>query len=209
MKKKVEVGTVYLCDLVTGLRGFRSSLDLEAVDRTESHDGTARSCTLSDLWPVCSPEGLWFFAMIDLLDRKMSNYPMGCRMVERTIDSDGREDDIYSNRCRPRHRLELDECALPHAQQLCQKQGHKPNYWGLGVSATHKIPFVLSWSTRSTVPHKDARWCRQHYLMTKFQSVSRYHPDAIGLNIIYQKTILCDCRRSVDWNLETAAFSQF
>lgn len=66
--------------------------------------------------------------MIDLLDRKMSNYAMGCRMVERTIDSDGREEDIYSSRCRPRHRLEINECALPPAQQLCQKRGHKPNY---------------------------------------------------------------------------------
>lgn len=58
MEKKVEIGTVYLYDLVTGLRGFCLSLDLEAVDRTESHDGIVRSCTLLDLWPVCSLEGL-------------------------------------------------------------------------------------------------------------------------------------------------------
>jgi hypothetical protein len=49
IEKKVEISTVYLYDLVTGLRGFRLSLDLEVVDRTESYDGIARSYTSLDL----------------------------------------------------------------------------------------------------------------------------------------------------------------
>lgn len=34
-------------------------------------------------------------------------------MVKRTIYSNGREDNIYSNRYRPRHRLKINEYALP------------------------------------------------------------------------------------------------
>ena len=86
--------------------------------------------------------------------------------------------------------LKINEGALPPAQQLCQKRVHKPNYWGLGVGGAQKITAVLSWSTRSTDPHKDARWCRQPYLMIKSWVGPGYHPDALGLNIVYKNIVL-------------------